>query len=101
MKEDIPRVRYVRPYFKQCPGNFTFFLFLTECSITGSIFSRRVPFFGRKSIREYFIGKLGAFHGFFSYVGESRIINNPINSYVGESRIINNPINNYFGESQL
>ena len=45
--------------------NFTFFLFLTECSITARIFTISLSFFGRKSIREYFMFKSGAFHGFF------------------------------------
>ena len=49
----------------------------TACSMTGSIFTRRLSFFGRKSILEYFIVKAGAFHGFFAYVGESRIIKIP------------------------
>ena len=43
------------------------------------MFRRRLSFCGRKIIREYFTGKSGAFHGFFSYVGESRIIKTPIN----------------------
>ncbi len=43
-----------------------------------SIFTIRRLFFSRKSIREYFMGKSGAFHGFFSYVGESRIITTPL-----------------------
>jgi len=55
------------------------FIFLTECSIAGSMVARRLSFFGRKSIREYFMGKSWVFHGFFSYVGESRIIKTPIN----------------------
>jgi len=36
----------------------------------------RLSFFGGKSIPEYFTGKSGAFHGFFSYVGEYRTIKN-------------------------
>ncbi len=41
-----------------------------------------MSFFGRKSIREYFIGKSGVFHDFFPYVGESRIITFPIISFI-------------------
>ncbi|MBA7547184.1 hypothetical protein ES705_39590 [subsurface metagenome] len=37
LKINSRRVRYARPYFQKCHGNFTFSLFLTECSITGSI----------------------------------------------------------------
>ena len=58
---------------------FTFSIILTECSIAGSIFTIRLSFLGRKSIREYFTCKLGAFCDFFPYVGESRIIKTPIN----------------------
>jgi hypothetical protein len=58
--------------------SFTVSLFLTGCSITGSIFSRRLSFLAGKSIRAYFIGKSVAFYGFFSYVGEYRIIKIPI-----------------------
>jgi hypothetical protein len=43
-----------------------------------SIFEK-FSFIERKSIRAYFIGKWGAFHSTFSYVGESRIIIFPIN----------------------
>jgi hypothetical protein len=41
----------------------SFSLFFTECSITGSIFTRRLSFCSGKSIRDYFMGKSGAFHG--------------------------------------
>ena len=75
----LQKVRYACPYFQKCPGNFTFSLFLTECPVPGSMFRRRLSFCGRKIIREYFTGKSGAFHGFFSYFGESRIIKTPIN----------------------
>jgi hypothetical protein len=34
----------------------------------GSIYTRRLSFFGRKSVLELFIGKAGAFHDFSSYV---------------------------------
>ena len=44
---------------------FNFSLFLTEYLITDSIFTRRLSFFGGKSIREYFMGKSGAFCGLF------------------------------------
>jgi len=43
----------------------------------GGIFARRLSFFGGKRIREYFMGKSGAFRGFFADSGESRIIKNP------------------------
>ena len=41
--------------------------------MAGNILIRKLSFFGRKSIREYIMGKSWALHGFFSYVGESRI----------------------------
>ncbi len=50
---------------KRGPGNLTFSLFLTECSITGSIFTRKLSFFGVKSIRDYFMGKSRSFFGLF------------------------------------
>jgi hypothetical protein len=62
--------------------------------MTGSISTRRQSFFGRKSILEYFIGKVGAFHDFFAYVGEYRIIIFPINKSNFDTvsyRIINSP----------
>ena len=71
-------MRYGRPYFQKYPGNLTFSLFLTECSVTDRIFTIRLSFFGRKSIREYFMSKSGIFTALFGYVGESRILNNPI-----------------------
>ena len=46
-------------------------LFLTGCSIMGSIFSIWLSFFGGKSIREYFMDKSGAMRHFFAYVGAS------------------------------
>ena len=39
-------VRYICQYYQKYPGNLTFFLFLTECSSTGRLFSRRLSFFG-------------------------------------------------------
>jgi hypothetical protein len=51
--------------FSVMPWKLHIFLFLTECSVTDRIFTIRLMFFGRKSIREYFMGKSGTFHGFF------------------------------------
>ena len=50
--------------------------------MVGNIFIRKLSFFGRKNILEYFMGKSGALHGNFSDVGESRIIKTPINHIV-------------------
>jgi hypothetical protein len=79
VKGEIPGERHARPHFQQCYGNFTFYLFLTECPVPGSVIRRRLLFFGGKSIREYFTDKSGAFHYFFSYVGKYRIIITPTN----------------------
>ena len=61
----LQKVKYAHPYFQKSPGNLTFSLFLTDGSITGSMFARRLSFFGGKSIRDYFMGKSGAFCGSF------------------------------------
>jgi len=37
--------RYAHPDFQQCPGNFTFSLFLAECSMKGSIFRKKAHVF--------------------------------------------------------
>jgi hypothetical protein len=73
------KVRRANYYFQKHPGGFTFSIFLTECLVMSGIFARRLSFFGGKSIREYFMGRLGAFHGFFAYGGEYRIIKTLIN----------------------
>ncbi len=79
IKKKYPRARYARPYFQKCYGNFTFSLFLTECSITGSIFTRRLSFLGEEKYSWIFHGQIMSLSRFFSYVGESRIIITPIN----------------------
>ena len=67
------RVKYTHYFFQKYIVNFTFSLLFTECSITGSIFIRRLSFFGGKSIREYFMGKSGAFHSFFSMLAHLKL----------------------------
>jgi len=59
--------------FSEIPWKPHIFLSLTECSITGKMLARRLSFFSGKSIRDYPMGKSGAFCGLFCVCG--RILN--------------------------
>ncbi len=72
-------MRYAHPNIQKYLGNFKSSIFLTEYSIMGSIFTRRLSFFRGKSIREYFMSNSGVLVVFLAYVGESRIIKTLIN----------------------
>ncbi len=72
--------------FSEIPWKPHIFLSLTEGSIAGRMLARRLSFFGGKSIRDYFMGKLGPFWGSFCVC--RRISNDKNYQFINQSDII-------------